>query len=381
MRASSYGLARGRLARVAAVAFLACRLAAAAAAEEVWHPEDGWGANPPETWSLLGADERLRNVNFADSRGHALFQVFAVDDARAAADRLAAASKAAEAEAGSAEFSYCGMPARLSDLTWTAGKTPVRGYLLSIQGEGRGFVLVCYAQADEWPTYHDFLLSCLDSFFAGWDKRYLPGPISQLVAGDGWAGGPEKDHRAAVDASQNVADREARVLSAYVKAGGDAQRKAWRRFYQAIYRDSYHRLDAAADAMARSFEDQKIGRAAIPAALLAWIQSFKFEEYTTLSDIRVPVDALERKAGDCDGRGLIYAILLDHLGIESILMVSSAYHHSMVGVAVDGPGYYFPQDGKRWLFAETTVAVPLGQIRSDMTDPKQWLGFDLRFTP
>jgi len=95
----------------------------------------------------------------------------------------------------------------------------------------------------------------------------------------------------------------------------------------------------------------------------------------------VPVDAVSQKVGDCDGRGLVYMILLDRLGFENILLVSSVYHHSMVGVNLAGPGYYFPQDGKNWMFAETTVAVPMGQIRSDMMDQKNWMGFDLHFTP
>ena len=97
--------------------------------------------------------------------------------------------------------------------------------------------------------------------------------------------------------------------------------------------------------------------------------------------MRVPIDAVDQKVGDCDGRGLIYMILLEKYGFESLLLVSSVYHHSMVGVNIAGPGFYLPQDGKKWMFAETTAAVPMGQISSDMMDPKNWMGFDLHFRP
>lgn len=351
-------------------------------AEEVWHPEYGWGANIPETWVLMNADEKLNNINFSDTRGHAILQVFTVDgSAIAYGETLLAKMSAQEAEAGTSSFMFSGQPAKLSDLRWKAGSVPVRGYLLAVEGKQKGYLVVSYAYESEWPTYHDFLLSNLDSFFIGDDGKYLPGPISQLVAGDGWYGGPIKDQKAAVDASQNVADREARVLSAYIKANADTQKKAWRRFYQFIYRDSFHRLDDVFTGFAKTFMEDQVSREKIPQELLKWVQSFKYEEYQNLTDLRVPIDAVSQKVGDCDGRGLVLMILLERLGFESILLISSTYHHSMVGVNIPGPGYYFALDGKQWKFAETTVEVPIGQIRSDMMDPKKWMGFDLHFTP
>ncbi|MCF6336113.1 MAG: hypothetical protein L3J12_10260, partial [Spirochaetales bacterium] len=60
--------------------------------------------------------------------------------------------------------------------------------------------------------------------------------------------------------------------------------------------------------------------------------------------------------------------------IDSILMVSSEYSHSLAGVAVEGPGAHFRYEGTDYLVAETTDNVSIGLIDRNMSDPSKWMG-------
>ena len=369
-----------------------CCLVLSLGAEELWHADEGWGLNLPEGWVLLESRSDVGNLNFADPVGHAILQVFQVKGS--AVDFAAGVQTSLKVKpvAGSDfGFRYNQRQARLIEAAWQAGKNPVHGYIVAINAAGQAsddgaFVLVAFAREAEFDSYKDALQSLLDSFFIGQAATYLPGPISQMTANDGWHGGPLGDLDTAVAVSQMAAEREARILATFQTADFDSQKKAWRRFYQMIWKDNYSRLDDVAERMAAVFKQQQTPRDRIPLELLAWIQSFGAETYTSLADLRVPVDAANRKLGDCDARGLVYLIILEHLGYRGILMVSSVYHHSMVGLDYQAAGLKptgatFALDGQNWLVAETMTSVPLGQIRQDMADPTKWLGFDMHFKP
>jgi hypothetical protein len=94
-------------------------------------------------------------------------------------------------------------------------------------------------------------------------------------------------------------------------------------------------------------------------------------------DFVPPQTAAFEKRGDCDSRAMVMAIILEKLGIDSILMVSRDYSHAMLAVDVAGGGQRFTLNGKAYLVAETTAHVGIGQIDSSMTDASKWLGIDL----
>jgi hypothetical protein len=398
-----------QLARLLAGLLALSCLVLALSAEEVWHEDEGWGVNLPEGWVLMDSRSDVGNLNFSDPAGHAILQVFGVTaPAREFLAGLQATMKAKPVagklvgQGGGTVFRFNGAEARLVEASWDAGKLPVRGYILAAEapagaGQGAvvgqaaapaatGWVLTAFALDKEWDAYRDQLLSVLDSFFVGEDAMYLPGPVSQAMAGDGWSGGPLIDAATAVRTAQAVADREAEILSSYQSAEPDVQEKAWRRFYQMLWKDNYARLDDVSDEVSRLFAKQRVARDRQPAELLAWVQSFAAETYGSLADLRVPVDAMAQKKGDCDGRSLVYMILLEHLGFSNVLMVSSVYRHAMVGIdakqaGIKAAGATFRVDGRDWLVAETMAQVALGQIAQDKADQRNWMGFDLHFKP
>ena len=57
-------------------------------------------------------------------------------------------------------------------------------------------------------------------------------------------------------------------------------------------------------------------------------------------------------------------------------MVSPTQKHAVAAVDCTGDGARFKHGRKRYLIAETTAKVPLGQIAQDMADPSLWFAVD-----
>ena len=412
-------------------------------AEDVYHPEEFWGASIPATWELFEIQPQL--TSFSDAEGRAIFQIFTFP-AGLYADAEALAEPVIEnlgASADLVEFVYVQpeyigalyrgeepvppavdldlglnprnkpelgqVSALLADLTWNTGSLSIRGYGIFLPGgeEANSYAVLAYSLDELYETYHDFLLSTLDSF-QPWmlgEDEYLraPGPVSQffvspgelartagqIISTEGRTGMGRYAGLLAerAEATQVVIDREARILAQYQEAPAETQLEAWRRFYQQIYRDSF--ADLAAEAYFALQDSLAVGedRANWAAPILKRLHQYEYRRTGTLSDLESPQTAIIDRAGDCDTLVLTYLALLDHLGIEGIVMVSPKHAHSLAGV---GSGSVSPNPAARarftfggvsWLVAELTEDVDLGLIAASMADPADWQGFDLRFRP
>ena len=177
-----------------------------------------------------------------------------------------------------------------------------------------------------------------------------------------------------VDAARILIEREARVLIQYTDS--ELSDSAWARYYRLIYRDNYNRLRRIASIVNREISEdfESLSPLEKSSVLLTWIQTFEYIRTGTLSDFMSPIDTVMEAAGDCDSRALLYIILLEYNSIDSILMVSSEYSHSLAGVAVDGGGAHYYHEGSEYLIAETTDNVSIGLIDRTMADPSKWMG-------
>ena len=80
-----------------------------------------------------------------------------------------------------------------------------------------------------------------------------------------------------------------------------------------------------------------------------------------------------RDWGDCDSKSLLYMALLERLGIGSVLMISDAHAHAMVGVEVrTGRDDAFVLRGREYAWAETTALLPLGLRSPELRSPDDW---------
>lgn len=334
----------------------------------------GWRSEPAATgFSSASGEAHLRVLQFAPGE-------FA--DAKSVSDSVQAALHATGE--GSA-FSYAGMPSFIADITFEAGGIPFRGYLITFLGRQRSIALLGFATTAAYDRLHDELLSALDSYSPEPELTMFPGPVSQFlypfpaphrVPMKLYLG--KKEVQGGIDVreievSQSIIDRETRVLAENRKVNVEA----WRRFYRMIYRDNYHRLDAYITVLTETLSLDSKPPAERAQTVLSWMQGFLYARTGTLADLSNPLLTLATQTGDCDSRTLLYSIIMRHIGVENVLLVSSVYSHSMVGVLVDGKGARIAHGGRDYLVAELTAPVAIGMIDRQMSDPAGWVAVDL----
>jgi len=93
--------------------------------------------------------------------------------------------------------------------------------------------------------------------------------------------------------------------------------------------------------------------------VVAFVQSISYssDRDTKGTDeyFRYPVETLYDQTGDCEGTAILAAALLHEMGYDVALI--SLPEHMAVGLACDNcNGYYYPYDGKKYYFLETTGA-------------------------
>jgi hypothetical protein len=171
------------------------------------------------------------------------------------------------------------------------------------------------------------------------------------------------------EAAQALVDREFALLR--LQAATPHWQEAWKRFYRAIYRDSFDRLADAAFTLERSWrgEPREFAEKA-----LGWVQSFHYERDLMGSDFVNLVSAALEGRGDCDSRAMLWAVILEQANIPAAIMVSREYGHAMGLADLEGPGARFEMGGISWLAAETTAPVALGLIDRDTAGSDHWLG-------
>ena len=369
------------------------------------NPEYEYSIDLPIGWQVVEADDPAF-VGFTDPDRTTVLQIFTFPP-----DRFAGATQIdaffrqrLRAEGDRERYVFAGSDAVFADYQYETGAAVMRGYMLFLDHDRYDVAVLSLAEVDAWPAYHDVLLSQLDSFSATDAERELPGPVTYYLP----ANVPgSADHGrdlilpsgrrvaipmalasdAALDAAQVLIEREARLLSAYQPSPGrplsaapgsvPPWSAAWRRYFRMIYRDNFARMAPVAELVFDDLVQAGHNRKDYPAVLLRWLQGAEFVRTGGMSDLMSPGAGLISYSGDCDSLGLIYAILLEHLGIDAILMLSAVHGHAMVGVDVPGEGARFRFSGRDWLVAELTAEVALGQIAAEMADPADWIGVDL----
>ena len=293
------------------------------------------------------------------------------------------------AKGDTSSFMYQGRGAVIADLSFTADTGPRKGYAVFIAGRTSpesGYALVASAETSRFDSYSELIISCLDAFSIDRAARRYPGPVAQFLLP--WPV-PRAERKVAVLpagsvslpwSSQEAQDelsviqREFHVLTMYLKSE-TLWVDAWARYYRMVYKESSARLDNLTKAFSDSLPVDDPTESA--RRVLAWVQGFHYERDFSGIDFVPPLTAAFEKRGDCDSRAMVMAIILESVGIDSVLMVSREYSHAMLAVDVPGGGQRFMYKGKAYLVAETTAKVGIGMIDASQADFSKWLGVDL----
>ena len=250
-------------------------------------------------------------------------------------------------------------------------------------------LLLCYAPQSK-KGCEQFIISTINSLCI--DEEYLntPGIItSYAFAKEGTKvlnlniGG--KDIRTSIDkvdieAAKFTIDLEYAVLNLY--ANHKMWKEAWQRYYRMIYRDNAGRLQQAAsdiyNALYPELKKSVPQDADIKYAqkLLTWVEGFDYERAPAKneSDFTSMPAAISGKGSDCDSRSMLISILLNYAGLDTAILISREYSHAVVVTDIPAPGQtYTMENGREYLFGETTAKVTWGMIAQNQADRTKWI--------
>jgi hypothetical protein len=383
-------------------AFAAAPLDAIPIASSTW----GFSLDPPEGYTLSGGDNR-NEFSFVSPFGTTLY--LAVYPKASSPEVLAGEfERKLGASAERHAFKYHGRRALVSALSFPGDRANERfsGWAFYVELNGAEAsrpaspqppILVAVAYGPPGDQFQALHLSALDSIAPAAEDRLRPGPITEFscpagerkqypLASPAGADGtsvPDAWFREDdAEAAQSLVDREFAVFKRY--ADSKNWREAWKRFYRAVYRDSFDRLKDAAFVLERLWNTSGNGTVnrnqearTLAEQTLRWVQSFKYERDFLGSDFVNLVSAAQEGRGDCDSRAMLFAIILEQAGVPAAMMVSREFGHAMGLADIEGEGARFPfrESGKsyNWMVAETTAPVGIGRIERNQSEITKWL--------
>ena len=250
-------------------------------------------------------------------------------------------------------------------------------------------ILLCYAPESK-KGCEQFIISTINSLSINNEYLNTPGIITS------YAFPPEgsesvllkiggKEIKTSLDKSDEEAakfiiDLEYSVLNLY--ANHKMWKEAWQRYYRMIYRDNAGRLQQTAkniyDSIYPELKKSKPQDADIKyaQALLSWVQTFGYERAQSKieSDFTSLPASIKGKGSDCDSRSMLVSVLLNYTGIDTAMLISREYSHAVVVTDIPAPGQTFTmENGREYLFGETTARVTWGMMAQDQADRTKWI--------
>jgi len=287
-------------------------------------------------------------------------------------------------------FKWNGTPCAISSFTVSLDGTYF-GWAVTAPLKIKNYfvLLLCYAP-DSQKGCEPFIISTVNSLCI--DSEYLNTPgiitsyafpsegrkaLSVNISG--------KEIKTSLDkcdeeAGKFVVDLEYSVLTLYTNH--KLWKEAWQRYYRMIYRDNAGRLQQTAadiyNALYPELKKSKPQDADIKyaQALLSWVQTFGYEraKEKNESDFTSLPACIAGKGNDCDSRSMLVSALLNYTGIDTAILISNIYSHSVVVTDIPAPGQTFTmEDGREYLIGETTAKVTWGMIAQEHADKSKWI--------
>ena len=137
--------------------------------------------------------------------------------------------------------------------------------------------------------------------------------------------------------------------------------------------------------MARRFlarvKQAKLNAAQAAALVITFVQDIKYQiPKEEPFGVRPPTLVMKEGHGDCDSKSLLAHMILRELGVDSVLISSTAHKHTMLGVALPSGGTTFTFKSRRYAFVETTAKrAPIGYIDPRLLRPNDWQVVVMRY--
>ncbi|TKD01394.1 hypothetical protein [Polyangium fumosum] len=153
---------------------------------------------------------------------------------------------------------------------------------------------------------------------------------------------------------------------------------------QCIFESLAERSKPDVDPLAARFkariQEAKLGTLDAVELMTSFVQAIPYEiPKDRPFGLLPPALVVSGKKGDCDSKALLLHMLLDSIGVDSVLLNSNAHRHAMLGVAVPAQGEKIRYQGREYAFVETTAkSAPVGWISKEMLKPNDWVVVPVR---
>jgi hypothetical protein len=130
----------------------------------------------------------------------------------------------------------------------------------------------------------------------------------------------------------------------------------------------------------RRQKEGKLDAAQVAALIVGFVQYIRYEiPATEPFGLLPPALVAQQKRGDCDSKALLAHMLLKDMGINSIMISSTAHRHAMLGIALPSAGTTFTYEGRRYAYTECTAkGSPIGHINPELLRPNDWRAVPVR---
>jgi len=147
----------------------------------------------------------------------------------------------------------------------------------------------------------------------------------------------------------------------------------WTCVYDQVLEDNADSLGPLVERLERRFRSENWSEVEAARWLLAFVQQIPYRIPNEFAfGILPPSIVASRDWGDCDSKSLLLMAALEQVGIESILLISNAHQHAMVGIAVPAARDTYRYRGREYAWAETTAQMPLGRRDPGLKTPDDW---------
>jgi len=150
--------------------------------------------------------------------------------------------------------------------------------------------------------------------------------------------------------------------------------------FEALAERSKPDVDPLAARFQRHIAEKKLGAVDAVELVTSFVQAIPYEiPKSRPFGLSPPALVAAEKRGDCDSKALLLHMLLDSLGVDSVMLSSTAHRHAMLGVAVPAQGTKVRYQGRDYAFVETTAKdAPIGWISKEMLKPNDWIVVPVR---
>ena len=150
--------------------------------------------------------------------------------------------------------------------------------------------------------------------------------------------------------------------------------------FESLAEDSKDEIDPLASRFKARVREAKLDSVQAVELAMSYVQAIPYEiPKDRPFGLLPPALVAAQKKGDCDSKALLLHMLLDSLGVDSVMLTSDAHRHSMLGVAIPAQGTKITYEGRSYMFVETTAKnAPIGWISKELLTPNDWLVVPVR---